>query len=409
WVALAVAGLLGFAFSDFIGRRVKMLTRAASAIADGDFQQRLPKGLVPDEIRELADVYNRMAVQLGEAFSAVREHEQEISAVVESLAEGVLALDESGVVRLANPASERILRMKAVDLTGQAIENAVIDERVISLAHSGLAGEHAVETVELGNTILLVHATPIVGEGRVDGTVLLLADVTEQKRYEEAQRRFIANASHEMRTPISALKGFIELLESGAKDKADVRDDFLRTMETEVERLSRLVSDLFTLAQIDAGRMELEIEPVPVRALFDDVTKLMSLLAEDADVTLHADLAGDDLAVLCDRQRVQQVLLGFVDNALKHSRPKDRVTLRAARSDSSVFIEVSDTGPGISPDVQTRIFERFYRGAASGETGKGAGLGLSIATEIVQAHGSEIEVESAPDVGATFRFSLPSA
>ncbi len=410
WVALIVAGLLAFGFSEFIGRRVRQMTKAAMAIANGDFDQRLPTGLVPDEIYELADSYNRMAVTLGETFSVLREREQEIAAVVESMAEGVVAFDSRGTVRVANPEAidqlgvhdnrESVLDRHVSQLTGNAT--------ILDIVNTSLAGTGASAVTSAGERIILLHGTPIItDEGITDGAVLLMADITEQKRLEAAQRRFVADASHELRTPISALKGLLELLHGGAKDDAKVRDDFLNTMSLEVDRLGRLVSDLLTLAQLEAGGLTLKLEPVPVVELFGEVASVMHTLAENTSVTIAIDLADETLDVSCDRDRIMQVLLGFVGNALKHTPRDGAITLRASSSDRLVTLEVRDSGEGIDPEALPRLFDRFFRVDESRASTRGTGLGLSIAKEIVEAHGSSIEVESRLGEGTTFRFELP--
>lgn len=298
WIALIVSGLLGFAFAEFIGRRVRQMSLAAVAIADGDFDQRLPTGLVPDEIHELAESYNRMAVTLGDAFSALRAQEQ-------------------------------------------------------------------------------------------------------------AQRRFVADASHEMRTPISAIKGLLELLDSGAKDDPAVRDDFLRTMTLEVDRLGRLVADLLTLAQLDAGSLTLKQESMPAAGLLDDIATVLRPLAAGYGVTLAVDAPDDRLEVLCDRDRITQVLVVLLDNALKHSESGETVTLSATPGEDAVSLAVHNEGAAIDPDAIPRLFDRFFRVDEARTTPKGTGLGLSIAKEIIEAHESSIAVESTPGNGVTFRFDLP--
>ncbi len=410
WVSLTVAGLLGFAFSEFIGRRVRRMSRAAAAIAGGDFEQRLPTGFVPDEINDLAESYNRMAAKLGEAFSALQEREREIAVVVESMAEGVIAFDAAGTVRVINPEAIRLLDIPATELGRVPARALTGDPAVLDVIGAGLLGGAVSATTRLGETTVLLHCTPLLDEaGAVAGAVLLIADVTEQRRIEEAQRRFVADASHEMRTPIAALKGMLELLNDGAKDDADVRDDFLRTMQLEVDRLGRLVADLLTLAQLEAGSFNLTREPHSAAAMFGDVVDVLRPLAERAGVTLAAELPDADLTVDADRDRIVQVLLGFVDNAIKHAPSGSTVHLRAHRRGERVAVlEVADEGSGIPAEQIAHVFDRFYR-ADESRASKGAGLGLAIAKEIVEAHDSAIRVESSAETGTTFRFELPLA
>jgi PAS domain S-box-containing protein len=409
WVSLAIAGLLGFGFSELMARRMRAMSQAAAAMAAGDFEQRISPGLVPDEIEDLAVSYNSMATTLGEAFGAIQESRRQIAAVVESMAEGVLAFDAEGVVHVGNPEALRLLGTTDRDLLGAPLETITDDQAVLDIVRAGLAGDSAARTVALGPFVVLLHCTPLGGAGGdAEGAVLVLADVTERHRIEDAQRRFVADASHEMRTPVAALKGMLELLVDGAKDVPEVRDDFMRTMQVEVDRLGRLVADLLTLAQLEAGSLRVAPAAENVADLFGGVTAVMQTLAEQAGVRLAVEVPDADLRVLADRDRIAQVLLSFTDNALKHSPRGATVHLRAHARGPVVRIEVTDEGPGIEAEDLSRVFERFYRSDAA-RAGDGAGLGLAIAKEIVEAHGSTIDVTSGSGSGTTFGFDLPSA
>jgi signal transduction histidine kinase len=410
WISLVIAGLLGFAFSELIRRRVGRMLVAADAIAEGDFEQRVPTGLVPDEVQDLALAYNRMAVKLGEAFGAMEESRRQIAAVVDSMAEGVVAFDAAGSVRVINPEAARLLGTGERDVPDSPAEEMTSEAGVLEVVRAALDGQSTARIVEIGTFTVLLNCTTLFdAEGGVDGAVLLLSDVTEQRRIEAAQRRFVADASHEMRTPIAALKGILELLADGAKDDPEVRDDFIATMQVETDRLGRLVIDLLTLAQLDAGSLTLARQPEWVTDLLGDVARVMHALAEQAEVTLAVEPPSDDVQVLADRDRVVQVLLSFTDNALKHSGAGTTVHLRAKRTEGGILLEIADEGPGIEPEQLARVFERFYRADDARPGTGGTGLGLAIAKEIVEAHGSTIEVHSVPGEGTAFGFKLPVA
>jgi signal transduction histidine kinase len=186
----------------------------------------------------------------------------------------------------------------------------------------------------------------------------------------------------------------------------EVRDDFLNTMTLEVDRLGRLVADLLTLAQLEAGNLTLHPEPVDIRLLLGEVATVMHPLADRSGIALAVDALEASGTVFCDRDRIQQVLLGFVDNAIKHSDRGTRITLQAKMLPGRVRLSVIDQGHGIEPDALPRLFERFFRVDESRAT-KGTGLGLAIAKEIVEAHDSTIEVSSELGKGSTFSFELP--
>lgn len=408
WVSLAIAGLLGLAFAEFISRRIKAMSQAAAAITAGDFDQRLTTRFVPNEMSDLADSFNRMAHNLGEAFGEIEESRREIAAVVESMAEGVVAFDADGFVRVINPEAVTVLSLPAQDHIGSTLSDIIDTDDLMTIVRAALRGEAATQTVTIGSFVVLAHSTPLLdARGGTSGAVLLLADVTEATRIEDAQRRFVADASHELRTPIAALKGMLELLDDGAKDVPEVRDDFISTMQNEVERLGRLVADMLTLAQLDAGSLRLTLNPEPAVALIASVTRVMQGLADPAGVTLSME-ADDGLCVLADRDRIVQVLLSLTDNAVKHSSAGGTVHLAASATASGVRFAVADDGPGIAPDELPRVFERFYQVDAARTSGSGTGLGLAIAKEIIEAHGATIEASSALGEGTTFSFVLPA-
>jgi PAS domain S-box-containing protein len=409
WASLVIAGLLGFGFSELMSRRIRAMSDAAAAMAAGDFEQRISAGFVPDEVQDLAESYNRMAATLGEAFGEIQESRRQIAAVVESMAEGVLAFDSAGLVRVVNPEAARLLAVSAEDAPGMSVEEMTAEPEVIGAVRKALEAESTVQTVSLGEHVVLIHCTPLLdAAGAVDGAVLLLSDVTDRHRIEAAQRRFVADASHEMRTPIAALKGMLELLDDGAKNVPEVRDDFIHTMQLESDRLGRLVADLLTLARLEAGSLKLERTPEHVADLLGDVACVMRTLAEQAQVALEVRVPDEGALVIGDHDRIVQVLLSFTDNALNHAPAGTTIRLSAEAHGSMVRLEVSDEGSGIEPGEIDRVFERFYR-ADSAREGSGTGLGLAIAKEIVEAHGSSIYVRSQPGAGTTFGFELPSA
>ncbi len=408
WTSLIIASLIGFAFSELIARRIRAMSEAAASIEAGDFDQRLSTSLVPDEIQGLADSYNSMAERLGEAFNAIQENQRQIAAVVESMAEGVIAVDAEECIRVANPEALRLLGIEGETFMGAPLANLTDNEDVLGIVSGALSSQNASRTAQLGRFVVLLHCTPLFDDhDGVEGAVLIISDVTERHRLEDAQRRFVADASHEMRTPIAALKGMLELLDDGAKDNPEVRDDFIQTMQGEVDRLGRLVADLLTLARLEAGSLRLKRGPEYVLEMLEDVTGVMQTLAEQSGVTLSVEVADRELQVVADHDRIVQVLLSFTDNALKHSPRETTIHLRARRLGRTVRFEVADEGEGIGAEELSRVFERFYRADDARASGSGTGLGLAIAKEIIEAHESEITVESSPGAGTVFAFELP--
>lgn len=408
FVAVLASAILGLIFSELIARQVRRLTHGALAIAQGDFDLRLKKGLVPDEVGELVTSFNLMAKTLRDAFDAIRSQQKQILAVINTMGEGVLEVTREGLINLVNPATADLLNQPVEQIIGSQLEDIVPPVAFTSCFKRALSGREFSGVCECNNRILLVHANPIVADNgaATQGVVLILRDFTQQKKMEQAQRDFISNASHELRTPIASLKGFLELLESGAKNKPDVRDGFLETMQAEVRRLQRLVEDLFVLAQLDSGIDIMELASYRLDEMLHEVIAVTSPLASSAGVKLTVTMPQSLAPVVCDRDRIIQVLIGFVDNALKYTPNGGSINIFAQPDRRTVQVGVSDTGRGIPPDKIEKVFDRFFRyGSPDGER-KGGGLGLSIAQEIVRAHGSRIKVKSILNKGSTFSFNL---
>jgi two-component system phosphate regulon sensor histidine kinase PhoR len=257
---------------------------------------------------------------------------------------------------------------------------------------------------------LLVNAAALTTEaGEHHGAVLVFHDLTRMKKLEIARKDFVANVSHELRTPLSMIKGYVETLLDGAKDDPAVSLKFLRTIERNSDRLKLLIEDLLTISELEAGRIELQIQTVSLQTLAGKVLEDLQRRAAARQITLSSRVP--DLRVEGDPGRLDQVLGNLVDNAIKYGRPGGHVIVDARPSENGLIeISVADDGPGIPPDSIERIFERFYRvdKARSREQG-GTGLGLSIVKHIVQSHGGTVWAKSELGHGTTFYFTVPKA
>lgn len=408
FVAVLASAILGFAFSELIARQVRRLTQGALAIAQGNFNLQLKQGLVPDEVGELARTFNLMAEKLQDAFDAIRNQQKQILTVINTMGEGVLEITVEGMINLANPAAAQLLNQPIERLIGSQLEDIIPPAAFTNCFKRALSGKEFSGVCEYHDRILLVHANPIFGDNgkTTQGVVLILRDFTQQKKMEQAQKDFISNASHELKTPIASLRGFLELLETGAKDKPGVRDNFLKTMHVEIKRLQRLVEDLFTLAQLDSGISNMKLGECRLDEIVHEAIAVTSPLAASAGVDLKIELPQSLLPVVCDRDRIIQVLIGFIGNALKYTPSGGSITVFTHPHRRNIQVGVTDTGQGIPPEKLDRIFDRFYRHGSSEGERKGGGLGLSIAQEIIRAHGSKIKVKSILNKGSTFSFNL---
>ena len=328
-----------------------------------------------------------------------------------SMLEGLLLLDGRRRIYLANRAFKNLFGIKA-ELRGKTIMEALrlheLADLVERVETEGQVFDYELKLPELSGRWLRVNAAVISNAaGAREGTILVFHDLTRLKQLERTREDFVANVSHELRTPLSLIKGYVETLLDGARDNPEVAERFLKIIERNAERLDLLIQDLLTISALESGRMELNLQPVALRALAEKVFADLQAKAKNKDVSLINDLP--ELTANADVNRLEQVLANLVDNAIKYGRAQGSVKVSGQKvADGKVEIFVQDDGPGIPPESLDRVFERFYRvdKARSRDQG-GTGLGLSIVKHIVHSHGGEVWAKSEPGKGATFFFTLP--
>jgi len=334
-------------------------------------------------------------------------------ALFDSMAEGVVVLDPNGRIELANRAFLGLFGV-TTDLRSRTILEALRLHELADLVEF-LGTQKQVLGFELKlqrprEQWLEVNGAALHDEHkRRTGTILVFHDLTRIKQLERTRQEFVANVSHELRTPLSLIKGYVETLLDGARDNPEVASRFLQTINRNAERLRLLMEDLLTISEFESGRVKLELQPVPLKAVVQKVMADFKPRAA-AKQTVLVDTV-PDLQVLAQPERLEQVLCNLVDNAIKYGRSQGTVTIGAqSRESGQAEISVQDDGPGIPPEAIERVFERFYRvdKARSREQG-GTGLGLSIVKHIVQTHGGRVWVTSQLGKGATFFFTLQMA
>ena len=406
-VATILAVLLALLIARGIAGPINELTAAASRMARGDLDQRI-LSRSSDEIGRLASAFDSMADRLQQTVKTISAERNTLASVLSTMADGILIV-EDGRVTMANRAASTLLGAPVLALEGSSYVEALRDHELSGVLQRCLAqGTQQSGTAEVGSSrrLLRVVAAPLRGE-RV-GALALLQDLTEVRRAETVRRDFIANVSHELRTPLASLKAVVETLEEGAIEEPEVARDFLSKMHAEVDGMAHLVSELLELSRIESGQATLRIEPQEVEVLEHGAARRLGAQAERSGLSLAVNVPDGLPVVAADGQRVQQVLLNLIHNAIKFTPAGGEITLGARRDGDWVVLSVCDTGAGIPVQDLPRIFERFYKADRSRSKG-GTGLGLAIAKHVVQAHGGRIWVESAEGKGSTFYFTLPVA
>ena len=398
-IAGVIGVIVGLLLAQLIALRLRRLSAAAEAIAHGDFETPLHYKF-RDEFGVLAQNFDRMRRQLRRSFRTLEAERDRLRLLLERLHEGVLTIDQDLVVHFANAEARRLLGGRLSE--GDALPDPWQGFGLRDFAER-LFDERA--------SVTQVHVTPdehhaygvtgIPAQPETDWALLVVDDLTEQERRELAEREFVSNAAHELRTPLTTIIGAVEVLQAGAKENPVERDRFLGHIERESGRLARLARAMLTLARAHSGQEQPRVEAVELAPLLRDVA---------AGLRPHDGVAVDveaprGLSVDANRDLLEQTLRNLGENAAKHTA-HGSISLRAHSDGGTVTVEVEDTGPGISPEVQRHVFDRFYRGERDAH---GFGLGLAIVRESVRTLGGRIELDSSPGEGTVFRILLTPA
>jgi two-component system sensor histidine kinase VicK len=401
-LVMGISLLLGYLASYFIARRLKRIERSAEAIAGGDLTATVAV-TVEDEIGQLAATFNIMAVRLRGAFAQVEYERDRVEVLLNDLSEGVIGLSDEGTVTIANPASAELLD-EPVPIGAGLDETFPAD--VAEAWHESRRDDEAQAVVFVhGERTLEATTYPIAGAADFT-SIIVLRDVTSQARLDRARRDLIANASHEFKTPLFSLAGFLELIDEGNVNAEEQRE-FLQLMRQQVDRLRNLAVSMLDLSRVEAGSIEMQPEDVDLEAVSRSVLDEFQVQAQTKELTLSVD-DGEAVTAWCDEQRLAQVLRALVDNAVKFSPRGSSVRVGTRAEASWATIVVSDDGPGIPAAELPHVFERFHRGSEERAATSGAGLGLSIARELTEMMGGGIRAESGGS-GATFSVRLPRA
>jgi len=421
WRALVAGGVvlvlvtlaLVIIASRAVGGQVAQFEAAAARIAAGDFARRLttPRWR---EMAGLAGALNDMASQLDERMKTITRQANEQEAVLSSMTEGVIALDADGRIASLNEAACRMIGAPRDQATGrrlqEVVRNADLERLLDEVLERGEGAADEVVLQEEGERFVQVHCTVLRdAQGRGVGAVVVLNDLTRLRHLEAVRRDFVANVSHELKTPVTSIKGFVETLRDGAMREPESAARFLEIIGRQAERLSAIIDDLLSLSRLEQeGRgKEIALERVDVHDLLESSAQVCESKAAVKGTPLRLTCEAG-LKARVNAPLLEQALVNLIDNAIKHSDAGSPVTVEARRSGTELVIDVIDHGCGIEPEHLPRLFERFYRvDRARSRSEGGTGLGLAIVKHITQAHRGTASVTSRPGEGSTFRMTLP--
>ncbi|MFO0869918.1 MAG: ATP-binding protein [Pirellulales bacterium] len=407
---LALSTLLTYMVVRRVVRPLERLTRSVAQFAS-------EATLQPDtveargEVGVLARAFHQMQETLAERWLQLQNNNDRLAGMMASMEEGVLALDAEERIVLANDAARQLLELGDGDFTGKRLWEVTrlraLRDAFLETYPSGRASVKEFETAGSVRRTLTLRATRLPGTP-APGVMMVLHDISELRRLENLRRDFVANVSHELKTPLSSIKAYAETLRMGAIHDADNNLVFVGRIEEQAERLHQLIIDLLHLARVESGQQAFEITSVPVQSVVDGCLAAHAAPAAARQVALTCEPPPFAVAVRADEEGLRTILNNLIDNAIKYTPLGGRVTVRWNRQGPWATLEVQDTGIGIARQHQARVFERFYRvdKARSRELG-GTGLGLAIVKHLAQAFGGSVGIDSQPRQGSTFRVVLP--
>jgi len=408
--SILLAGAASLLLTRQVTRPLSETRDAAIRVASGDYAATVPVKS-RDELGEVARTFNYMAEEIEHYVGEIQEQKRRLEAVLEASPEAVVATDSGERVTMVNAAAARMLGIRASD-RGRTLEDIGAPRAILRCLREASATGVAVREVELGEKAFWAYAAQMnrgqPGNGDA-GIILAVRDITEHRSLEKAKTAFVSDLSHELRTPLTTIQSAVGLLER-ARDRLDPLEyRALELADQELKRIRGMVEELMTLAQMDSWKYQLEVGPANMTTIIQTAIESVEAKAQRFGIKIYFADTGEHRCV-CDVQKLYQVFLNLLDNAIKYSDSGARVDVEIEEDDSTLTVRIRDTGVGIPKEELSQLFERFYRvdKDRSRATG-GSGLGLAISRQIVEMHGGSISVESEVDVGSVFEVRLPKA
>jgi len=408
--AVLMSFVLGSILSRGIIKPVNRIIHISRQFSKGDFSHRIFQDS-QDEIGQLAATLNGMAQDLEDKIKKIEIQNQQLRTILESMIEGIVVVDKLGHIITVNSTIERIFGVSRGECEGKILLEVIRNDGINGIMAEVLKGARPIlrETslVWPMHKIFQVNASPIFEREAVNGCVFVIHDITEIRRLEQVRSDFVANVSHELKTPLTSIKGFVETLIEGALEDKEHSRDFLKVIEEHTNRLDNLVNDLLDLSYLESTQAKLKKDNVYLKKMVDGILSGFASQLKKKGVEADNNLSAG-LSVLADKDKIEQVFTNLIDNAIKFNKDGGSLDIDSEDLTDKIKITVEDFGIGIPVKDIPRIFERFYRvDKARSRTLGGTGLGLSIVKHIVELHGGTVGVESTEGLGSTFWFALP--
>ena len=414
-IAIVLVIIITFLISQGITKPIAEMKKQTEKIAEGNYTGEV-KIYSDDELGQLGQAINDLSFKIKEAQENSESERQRLDSVLRHMSDGVIATDRRGRIVIMNTADLDILNLKSEKVIGIPLLSILpLDEKVTFRELLETQHERLIHLEEDGeDSIVQCEFSVIQREsGFISGLVCVLTDVTEQQKIDRERRNFVSNVSHELRTPLTSIKSYTEALVDGAWENKEIAPGFLKVIETETDRMMRMITDLLNLSRMDQNRLALEKEFINMNELVVHIVNRFEMVLQsepyrDKNYRILTDITQRDLWVELDQDKITQVLDNIINNAIKYSPDGGRIIVRLMETHTDIIVSVSDEGLGISRKDIPHLFDRFYRvDKARSRAMGGSGLGLAIAQEVIQLHGGKIWVNSIENKGSTFFVSLP--
>ncbi|MEG2134448.1 MAG: ATP-binding protein, partial [Clostridia bacterium] len=412
-VALMVFVLMGIA-NERTNRVVGSVMRVLGDFSEGEYDSRLT-GEPGDSILQVARL-NEILGRIQDQVFRQKTRNQALSTVLNCMQSGILAVDAEMNVILVTPVGKQLLGISGSS-EGLPIQVASKNVKLDSVLTEAMKqdGVYMSEVTARaadgrGYRPIRLYVSPMMKDRKAVGAVALIEDISELRRLEQVRTDFAANVSHELKTPLTSIKGFVETLQNGALENPAMAQKFLRIIMIEADRLTRLINDILTVSKLESGEQELPTERIRLDEMAEDVADMLRILASEKQVNIYTNRAPEPSFIIGNPDRVEQMLINLIENAIKYNKNGGSVTVSIFNSEDTINMSISDTGIGIPEENVSRLFERFYRvDKGRSRSMGGTGLGLSIVKHIVKSMGGMIEVHSKVNEGTEFLITLPRA
>ncbi|MDD2401281.1 MAG: ATP-binding protein [Clostridia bacterium] len=411
---IIITSLLAWRFSHILLKPIDALAMAMDEVSQGDYSTRV-RYTKNDEFKALSDGFNDMAQKLEVSVVELKDKNAKVELILDNMINGIIAVDYNSRIILINSVACEMFDIESVKhaLETNFIENIRNNQLNLMINETMTDDVTLVKEINMSvpeERVFRVYSSPIrASSGSVDklGVIISIHDITKIKKLEQIKTEFVSNVTHELKTPLTSIRGFVETLRNGAINKLEVANQFLEIIDVEAERLYVLINDILQLSEIETMPKDVQIDDYLLKPIVEEVLSIVDEVARKKNITIEIEIP-EELGIKANKNRIKQMMINLLDNAVKYNVDNGSIRIKAFHSKDGIVISVRDTGIGIAKEHLDRIFERFYRvdKGRSRDIG-GTGLGLSIVKHIVNLYDGHIQVDSEPDRGTEFIVSLP--